>query len=113
MNRVPGGDNLVKGVQCYELFGRIAPRNQTFYINEMQFGFMHEKGTIAAVFILSRLQGEYRGKGKKVVYLFCGPGRSFQLSTEEHIQGTCIKQWLMRWKGISEIVARSVISVYR
>ena len=27
---VPGGDNLVKGVQCYELFGGIALRNHTF-----------------------------------------------------------------------------------
>ena len=28
---VPGGDNLVKGVQCYELFGGIALKNHTFY----------------------------------------------------------------------------------
>ena len=27
---VPGGDNLVKGVQCYELFGGIAHKNHTF-----------------------------------------------------------------------------------
>ena len=27
---VPGGDNLVKGVQCYELFGGIALKNHTF-----------------------------------------------------------------------------------
>ena len=26
----PGGDNLVKGVQCYELFGGIALKNHTF-----------------------------------------------------------------------------------
>ena len=26
---VPGGDNLVKGVQCYELFGGIALKNHT------------------------------------------------------------------------------------
>ena len=25
-----GGDNLVKGVQCYELFGGIALKNHTF-----------------------------------------------------------------------------------
>ena len=29
---VPGGDNLVKGVQCYELFGGIALKNHTFSI---------------------------------------------------------------------------------
>ena len=27
---VPGGDNLVKGVQCYELFGGIALKNHAF-----------------------------------------------------------------------------------
>ena len=27
---VPGGDNLVKGVQCYELFGGIALKNHIF-----------------------------------------------------------------------------------
>ena len=27
---IPGGDNLVKGVQCYELFGGIALKNHTF-----------------------------------------------------------------------------------
>ena len=29
---VPGGDNLVKGVQCYELYGGIALRNHAFFI---------------------------------------------------------------------------------
>ena len=28
---VPGGDNLVKGVQCYELFGGIALKNHTYF----------------------------------------------------------------------------------
>ena len=27
---IPGGDNLVKGVQCYELFGGIALKIHTF-----------------------------------------------------------------------------------
>ena len=30
MKLVPGGDNLVKGVQCYELFGGIALKNHAF-----------------------------------------------------------------------------------
>ena len=28
---IPGGDNLVKGVQCYELFGGIALKNHAFF----------------------------------------------------------------------------------
>ena len=27
---IPGGNNLVKGVQCYELFGGIALKNQAY-----------------------------------------------------------------------------------
>ena len=30
MKRVPGGVNIVNGVQCYELFGGIALRNNAF-----------------------------------------------------------------------------------
>ena len=29
--QVPCGDNLVRGVLCYELFGGIAPKNNTFF----------------------------------------------------------------------------------
>ena len=41
MNRVPGGDNLVKVVQCYELFGEIALKNHTFFslfVDDVQIG---------------------------------------------------------------------------
>ena len=30
---VPCGDNLVKGIQCYELFGGIALKNHAFFIH--------------------------------------------------------------------------------
>ena len=33
---VPGGDNLVKGVQCYELFGGIAHTNHAFSFSKGQ-----------------------------------------------------------------------------
>ena len=45
--------------------------------NEMQFGFMSEKGTIDAVFVFRRLQKKYSANGKKVVYAFCGLRESF------------------------------------
>ena len=41
-------------------------------VDVMQFGFMPERGTIDAVFILRRLQEEYDAKEKKVVYVLCG-----------------------------------------
>ena len=37
---------------------------------EMQFGFMPERGTAGAVFILRMLQEEYHAKGKKLVVLW-------------------------------------------
>ena len=43
----------------------------------MQFGFMSERRTIVAVFILRGMQEEYHAKWKKVVYVFCGPRESF------------------------------------
>ena len=33
-SHLPGGDNLVKGVQCYELFGGIALKNHTFSLSD-------------------------------------------------------------------------------
>ena len=39
-------------------------------VNEMQFGFMPERGTINAVFILRRMQGKYHARGKKLYMCF-------------------------------------------
>ena len=39
-------------------------------VDKMQFGFMPERGIIAAVFILRRLQEEYHAKGKKLYMCF-------------------------------------------
>ena len=45
-------------------------------VDEIQFGFMSERGTIDAVFILRWMQEEYHSKGKKL-YVFCVPRVSF------------------------------------
>ena len=41
-------------------------------VDEVQFGFMSERGTIDFVFILRRMQEEYHGKGKKLYMCYCG-----------------------------------------
>ena len=51
--------------------GRVLEKG--FVDDEMQFGFMSERGTIYAVFIMRWMQEEYHAKGKKVVYVFCEP----------------------------------------
>ena len=38
-------------------------------VDDMQFGFMPERGTIEAVFILRRLQEEYHDEGKSYIYV--------------------------------------------
>ena len=43
----------------------------------MQFGFMPERGTIDAVFILRRMQEEYHTKGKKLYVCFVGLEKAF------------------------------------
>ena len=39
-------------------------------IDDMQFGFIPDKGTIDAVFILRHIQGEYLAKQKKLYMCF-------------------------------------------
>ena len=46
-------------------------------INEMQFDFMQGKGTTHALFILRRMQVEFRGR-EKVVHVFCGFGKGIR-----------------------------------
>ena len=45
-------------------------------VDEMQFGFMPERGTIDAVSMLRRIQEEYLAKAKKSC-MFCGPRETF------------------------------------
>ena len=40
-------------------------------IDSMQFGFMPERGTIDALFVVPRMQEKYRHTKKKL-YMFCG-----------------------------------------
>ena len=74
-------------------------------VGEMQFCFMHERGTIYAVFILRRMQEEYHVKGKKF-YLFHGPRESLLQSTKQGLE------WAMRKKEIPEVFVSLVMSLY-
>ena len=46
-------------------------------VDEMQFGFMPERGTIDAVFMLRTLQKEYHAKGKKLYMCFVDLEKAF------------------------------------
>ena len=47
-------------------------------VDEMQFGFTSERGTIDAVFILRRMQEEYHAKGKKWHTCFVNLEKAFE-----------------------------------
>ena len=51
-------------------------------VDEMQFGFMPERGAVDAVFILRRMHDDYHANGKlKGVHSCCCRGRSSYVDT--------------------------------
>ena len=59
-------------------------------VDEMQVGFMLERGTIDAVFILRRVQEEYHAIG--VAYVFCGSRESFDRVQRKVLEWTMKKK---------------------
>ena len=51
--------------------------HRILYVDEMQFGFMPEKGTIDAVFTLSRMQKWYHANVKKLYMCFVDSEKAF------------------------------------
>ena len=66
----------------------------------MQFGYMSERGTIDAVFILRRMQEEYHAKGKKLYMSFV------DLEIPLDRVPRKVSEWALRKKEISEVLAR-------
>ena len=75
-------------------------------VDEMQFGFMLERGTIDAVFILRRMQEEYHTKGKKLYMRLVGLEKAFDRVPRN------VFEWALRKKEIPEVLVRSVMSQY-
>ena len=68
--------------------------NRIVSVDVMQFGFMHEIGTIDSVFILSRMQEEYHAKGKTLYMCFVDPEKAFERVPRK------VLEWALRKKGI-------------
>ena len=75
-------------------------------VDEMLFGSMPERGTIDAVFILRRMQEEFHAKGKQLYMCFVNLEKSFDIVPSK------VLELAMRKKGIPDVLARSVMSMY-
>ena len=76
-------------------------------VDEMQFGFMPERGTIDAVFMLRRMQEKYHAKGKKLYMCFEDLEKAFDIVPRN------VLKWALRKNKISEVMVRSVMSQYK
>ena len=72
----------------------------------MQFGFIPEKATVDAIFIVRRMQEEYQKKDKKLYMCFVDMEKAFDRVP------TKVMKWAMRKKGLSEVIVREVMSLY-
>ena len=71
----------------------------------MQFGFMPDKGTIDAVFILGRIQTEYLANQKELCMSFVDLEEAFYNVPRK------VMEWTMRKKGIPDTSVGPVMSL--
>ena len=72
----------------------------------MQFGFMPERGTTTALFVVRRMQEEHRDKKKKLYMCFVDIEKAFDRVPTKGME------WAMRKKGLPEVIVRAVMSLY-
>ena len=75
-------------------------------IDLMQFGFMPGRGTTNALFVVGRMQEEYRDKKKKLYMRFVDIEKAFERIPRKMMEGA------MKKKGLPEIIVRAVMSLY-
>ena len=63
-------------------------------VDDMQFGFMSGRGTTDALFIVRRMQEEYREKNKKLDMCFVNLEKAFATIPRK------VMQWALRKKGL-------------
>ena len=76
-------------------------------LDEIQFGFMPGKGTTDALFVLRKMQEEYRDKGKKLYMCFVDLEKEFDRVPRK------VMKWAMRKRGLPEVLVRAVKILYK
>ena len=74
--------------------------------NDMQFGFMPKKEAIDALFMVRRMQEKYRDKDKELYMCFVDLEKAFDRVPRN------VMQWVLRKKGLPEILVKAVMSLY-
>ena len=75
-------------------------------VDDMQFGFMPGRGTTDALFIVRRMQEEYREKDKKLYMYFVNLEKAFDRVPRR------VMQWALMKKGLLKILVKIVMSLY-
>ena len=75
-------------------------------IDNMQFGFMHGKGTTNAIFIMRQVQEKHQEKKKKLYYAFVNLEKAFDRVPRD------VVRWAL-WKlGVDEWPIRTIMAFY-
>ena len=75
-------------------------------IDSMQFGFMSGRGTTDGLFVVQRMQEEYRNKKKKLCMSFVDFEKTFVRVPQK------VMEWTIRKKGLLKVIARAVMRLY-
>jgi len=76
-------------------------------LDEMQCGFMPGNGTTDALFVVRRMQEEYRDKEKNLYMCFLDLEKAFDRVPRK------VMEWPMRKKGLPEAMVKAVMSLYK
>ena len=74
--------------------------------DDMPFGFMPGKGTTHALFVLGRMQEEFRRREKKLYMCFVDLEKTFDRVPRK------VMEWALRKKGLAEVLVQAVMSLY-
>ena len=101
-----------RGVKLLERAMKIVKRvlekrtRELVKVDDMQFGFMPGKGTTDALFILRRMQEEFRGREKKLYMCFVDLEKAFDRVPRK------VMKWTLRKKSLPEVLVKAVMSLY-